>query len=168
MILASSSFCWLPPDSSRARAIRVAGADVEAANPAFQRLLLGGAVQHEAAGELGQRKQRHVWPHALLHQQALGLAVLGQVDDPGVAHFRNGSMNDDFLAGYEDGSASSFSSKAANGFEEFRAARSDQAGEAEDLALAQAGKRRLRRFFVVMPRTSSTTSASTSASFIGG
>ena len=79
---ASTTFCWLPPESSRAERVPSCGRDAQAAELGLR----GGALglhADEAALEAGDVGQRDVLGEVPLEQQRLRLAVLGGEPEPG-------------------------------------------------------------------------------------
>ena len=80
--LATTTFCWLPPDSV-CTGVRSDGARMSSCSARFSRgLVLGPPV--DPGGLPGHVRQRDVGLDAQLQRQPLALAVLGHVADAGV------------------------------------------------------------------------------------
>ena len=88
--------------------------------------------------KLVERGERQVGRQRLLEQQALALAVLGQIDGAG-AHA--GARVGPVLRPAVEPDLAAALAQPEQGFEQFGAARADEAGEAEDLARPHAEAR---------------------------
>ncbi len=113
----------------------IAGPDVEAARRPLQRPGLAGGVEEDAAQMALQRQQREVGPQPHIGQQPFALAVLGHVGEPRRQRLRDVREARD-LAAHLD-LARRAVVQADDRFGDRRSARADEAGEAEDLTLAQ-------------------------------
>src|SRR5690606_31859265 len=117
------------PDRSVARPY------IEAARGAFHGLDFAGLVEKAAANVPVEGEKREIGLQANIEQQALSLAILGHIDQPGLDRLADrGEM--DRLAIDPDGAAGA-PGKADDRLHHGRAPRPDQPGKAENFALAQ-------------------------------
>ena len=133
--LASTTFCWLPPDSDDVSwptsAVRMSRSE---------RLRFGlrdlGIPRNQAAACVGaQVRQRDVLRDREVEQQAGALAVLGHEKDAGVD--RIGGGREMHRLAVERDATRHRPVDAEQGAGEFGAAGADQAGQSEDLAGAE-------------------------------
>ena len=134
---ASSTFCWLPPDSSR----------ICCSGPAHlmpRRLMKRSTISLLAASstmprrdQVRQQRQREVLAHRHVGDDALDLAVLGAEARCRPGWRPRGEANR--ACSPSDGGCSPRSGRSApnNGARRLRAARAEQPGEPDDLAPAQ-------------------------------
>ena len=130
--LASTTFCWLPPDS------RDTGS-VSRPYLMFSRTAQSAANARSAArpdqaalAQPAERGERHVLLHRHVHDQALLPAVLGDEADPGGHRGRRRGAAQ--LAAAHHDPAGVVAVDAEHGPGHLAAARPDQAGQGDDLA----------------------------------
>ncbi len=124
----------MPPESWRGQQIAASDADIEAANGAVQRLVLGCHIDDRPARETVERGEGEVRAQLLFQKQALSLAILAEIGDAGLHGRACVGKADGFAVQRERAAAGA---KADQAFEQLRAARSDQAAEAKDFAAPQ-------------------------------
>ena len=134
--LASSTFCWLPPESVLVELLDPGRDHAHPPGEVLGELRLGPAIDHaEPAGQPAQHRQRLVGPDRELEHEPLVVAVLGQQRDaelqrvPRRARANRAAVDAD-LAAVGPGDAEQH-------LRDLRAAGADQTEEAQDLARAQ-------------------------------
>ena len=134
--LASSTFCWLPPDSVLVScSIPVATTRIRPAKSSAS-FASARAIDHaEPVGEAAQHRQRLVRPDRELEHEPLVVAVLGQERDAELQGILRRARSD--RAAVDADLAAVGPGDAEQHLGDLGAAGADQAEEAQDLARAQ-------------------------------